>query len=117
VFQSFNGASIKSRHKVSDHRKVRFHGWNSVVAEILCGKKSAEMTWETWGFQRYKLHKINYIRLRGGGWSLVRTVLLSEFPANREKYREISEIRFKSLPEQVYMMLNPREFVAMNLDF
>ena len=53
----------------------------------------------------------------GGGPSLKRTLLRSEFPANREKYREISEIRFKSLPEQVFMVLNPREFVAMNLDF
>ena len=52
----------------------------------------------------------------GGGPSLKRTPLRSEFRANREKYREISEFHFKSLPEQVFMVLNPREFVAMNLD-
>jgi hypothetical protein len=29
--------------------------------------------------------------MRGGGLSLVRTVLWTKFPANREKYREIRE--------------------------
>jgi hypothetical protein len=29
--------------------------------------------------------------LNGGGWSLQRTRLWIEFPANREKYREIHE--------------------------
>ncbi len=53
-------------------------------------------------FQQYPgflSRKLLIINIDGGGWSLQRTALWAEFPANREKYREISEIRSKSLPE------------------
>jgi hypothetical protein len=43
-------------------------------------------------FQLLDLNKINNLRLAGGGMSLVRIVRRTEFPANREKYRETGEI-------------------------
>jgi hypothetical protein len=76
-----------------------------------------QICWEIQEYRGFVTRKLLILNIHGGWPSLERTRLWVEFPANREKYREISEIRFKSLPEQVYMMLNPREFAAMNLDF
>lgn len=50
----------------------------------------------------------------GGGWSLARTVPPIEFPASREKYREIRKFCPKRLPAALPMMLNAREFLPPN---
>jgi len=53
----------------------------------------------------------------GGGWSLVRTVLWSEFPTNRENYREILGLRLINLPAELSKTQNTRKFLAINLAF
>ena len=44
--------------------------------------------------------------LNGGGHSLQRTRLWIEFPANREKYREFSQLRYKNLAGHSVIRLN-----------
>src|ERR1700683_3843837 len=43
-------------------------------------------------YYRFECLKLLILNIDGGGWGLERTDLYSEFPANREKYREICEI-------------------------
>ena len=49
--------------------------------------------------------------LAGGGWSLLRTVLWTEFPANREKYREFREFGLTIWPLDASIPLNINKFL------
>jgi hypothetical protein len=52
----------------------------------------------------------------GGGLSLVRTVLWAEFPANREKYREIHGFGLRIRPVEFSMSLNIIGLLLLNIN-
>jgi hypothetical protein len=100
------------------------HGWRNTPKRALAagyfdfsGGTKIWIGCANWGFGAGSGPENVRNGLYGGGWSLERTVLCIEFPANREKYREICEFRPRSLPAKFSMILNTSEFSLRNHEF